>query len=88
MVCRNERQNGIDDYEGMKKKVFGWSMEWNHPFQKPFHSLKIIPSIPHVFFHSIPSCTIYQQHHNSPSSQKPTTITHHRRHRRHPPPPL
>ncbi|MFS7894642.1 hypothetical protein Hanom_Chr00s001907g01688761 [Helianthus anomalus] len=76
----------MDDYEGMKKRVFGWSMGWNHPLQNAFHSLKIIPSTPHVFFHSIPSCSIHQ-HHNPPPSPQPTTTTHHRRHSRHPPPP-
>ncbi|KAJ0625122.1 hypothetical protein HanIR_Chr01g0050341 [Helianthus annuus] len=88
---RNERRNEIDDYKRMKKKEFGWSMEWNHLFQNAFHSLKIIPSTPMFFFHSIPSCT-------SSSTQQPTTFAttnhHHRRHRCHPqpatryPPPL
>ncbi|KAJ0888620.1 hypothetical protein HanRHA438_Chr09g0403971 [Helianthus annuus] len=63
----------MGDYEGMKTRVFGWSKEWNHPFQKAFHSLKIIPSIPMFFFHSIPSCTIQQQHHNPRPSPQPTT---------------
>ncbi|KAJ0557280.1 hypothetical protein HanIR_Chr07g0323411 [Helianthus annuus] len=79
----------MDDYDGMKEMVFGWSKEWNHSFQNTFHSLNIIPSTPHVFFHSIPSCTINQQHHNPPPSPQPTTTTttHHHHHRRHPPPP-
>ncbi|KAJ0735314.1 hypothetical protein HanPI659440_Chr11g0430721 [Helianthus annuus] len=34
----------MDHYEGMKKRTFGWSIEWNHQFHKAFHSLKIIPS--------------------------------------------
>ncbi|MFS7913189.1 hypothetical protein Hanom_Chr02g00138891 [Helianthus anomalus] len=65
----------MDAYEGMKESVFGWSMEWSHPFQNAFHSLKIIPSTPMFFFHYIPSCTIYQQHHNPPLSPQPTTTT-------------
>ncbi|KAJ0853925.1 hypothetical protein HanRHA438_Chr14g0656781 [Helianthus annuus] len=76
-TVQKKRWNGMDDYDGMKKRVFGWSMEWNYPFQKAFNSLKIIPSTPHVFFPFHPLFHHHQQHHNPPPSLQPTTTTTH-----------
>ncbi|KAK1431234.1 hypothetical protein QVD17_14547 [Tagetes erecta] len=43
----------MNHYDGMKKSVFGWSMEWNEPLQRNEKYLIFIPSPPHFFF--IPS---------------------------------
>ncbi|KAJ0733623.1 hypothetical protein HanPI659440_Chr11g0410361 [Helianthus annuus] len=90
----NERWNGMDHCEGMKKIVFGWSMEWTIPFQNAFHSLKIISSVPLVFFpiplplHSSlttlqPTTVATTPPPPSPPSSAAVTHLH-----RHPPPPL
>ncbi|MFS7949094.1 hypothetical protein Hanom_Chr06g00567531 [Helianthus anomalus] len=73
----------MDHYEGMKRMVFGWSIEWNHRVRKAFQSLKIFPSTPMFFF------SFHLFLHQSSTSPQPTTFatTHHRRHRRlHPQP--